>query len=94
MDEIELELCNEFIKGFDELSSCNTTLVIQILCIIQLIEKGVYLPVKLKTKNSSVINGLLKDYSYTGFTLHSEIGIYAVVSYMEIDDLDLKFGAA
>lgn len=68
----------------------------QVLCLVQLVSKGVFLSVELITKNSSRIFGKLYMCTGHSFIVGSEIGLCADIRFTDIETLEisnLKIGA-
>ncbi len=95
MNEEFLEMNKEALKEISAIKE-DPLLNIQILCLLQLVSKGIYLSVELITKNSSKIFGKLYLCTGHSFIVGSEVGICADIRFTDIKTLEirnLKIGA-
>lgn len=91
MMEMNADSVSEIIKIKND-----PVLNVQVLCLVQVLNKGVHLLVELLTKNESLIIG--KVWACTGhsFVIGSEKGVIANIRFSDIDSMEirnLKIGA-
>ncbi len=94
-EKLSLQMNEEALKEIEGIRS-NSLLNVQVLCILQLLSNGFYIPVELETLNNSVILGNLHDCSGHSFTISSKMGFCAVIFFTDIKKLEisnLKIGA-
>lgn len=63
---------------------------VQVLCLLQVISKGIYLPVELITKNKSKILGKVSCCTGYSFIVTSEKGICANIRFTDIETLEIS----
>lgn len=95
MEEKFLEMNAEALEEITGIIG-NPILNVQVLCLAQLVNKGIFLSVELNTKNNSKIFGKLYMCTGHSFIIGSEEGICADIRLTDIETLEisnLKIGA-
>ena len=89
MDENFLEMNAEALKEITGIMG-DPILNVQVLCLMQLVSKGIFLSVELVTKNSSKIFGKLYMCTGHSFIVGSEVGICADIRFTDIETLEIS----
>ncbi|MFA6023575.1 MAG: hypothetical protein WC781_05795 [Candidatus Pacearchaeota archaeon] len=89
MDQNILEMNAEAVSEIKGIMG-NHLLNVQVLCLVQLVSKGIFLSVELITKNSSKIFGKLYMCTGHSFIVGSEFGIVANIRFTDIETLEIS----
>ena len=89
MDEKFLEMNAEALKEITGIMG-DPILNVQVLCFMQLVNKGVFVSVELITKNSSKFFGKLYMCTGHSFIVGSEMGICADIRFTDIKTLEIS----